>query len=1540
MAIYGVDAYGSELYGAFGLPVSDPWNIFDFCEPNDATMLSFYTYAEVSLDRGSSPVSPYNTYNGSNDFCMFSDDEDNSGFTVDIAVPTAFSIQFTILPTALPEDFSSLATERVFFGVYNRHGKMMGLLLSENGGLAFAQDGSGTGFSHIVDSADLFSEGVQYYTFRVTVDTESNNTNIYVTPTSQLSTIGHQLRYTTHPLDSLATQNDGVAVEVYGSAANPTTVCLDCIRLADDEIIPNFRPIADAGPNQTSSLYKYAAFDGRASYDPEGEEIRYWWTITVAPEDSEMWVDGSGLTQSDPTDYTNVVHGPSGSAAGTFDDVVQGDLFFVEDTSSTVKYVAEDGSYVVTMDHVFPDDTSALSWNNLKQSAWDGQWMEASMINVEDYTDTEPALPDLDDIYLIGNTPSGPNWTAGDAGKIATWNGSSWDIVDPTVGQIVYSIAAFLSYRLIDTGPYEWVEDDPVPWELGKWTGRTEKIGTMLPDTPGLFSAELVVNDGTSMVLPPKSASIDGSLTSLPSEAICNVSPTGAPLGIVPDLSFIWNYLSNFWTLAEGKELFNTVWSAAAQILSGDMLELWQHDYAKSIFDIQRLFQRRWRGYDFFFEEPNYDDTLYEASIDVTVDTSGYSDSPGLNDYSYDLGTTPPAGTQSGHMLVLNGQCYEITRIAGNRLITKDILPETTNAILYLTSASGDFQLGETVTGVTSSATGTVLEIGWNFLVLDDPSSTDFTVSETITGGTSGVNAEVTGYSPATTQRPRYWQIRPQVVSKQTDFTEEAVDMADTAVFDIFDIDENDHLRVGCFIYGARGYTLCFDDAPLVTYQADPDRYEIRFFGVIHRNYIPVDDSVRMLSSLQEVVDVDNVEGAPDILIGNNDFIVETITAVDDRSVQVVNLLESYFDRRDYGFDGETAAGSATQYFDVPSGGLLTSLGDVGADLSNHILWIDGGSRYRLLQVVSDTRVELVDAALAPSLSGLHWRILNAGDPPDRSWAETTYVDNTDAIENNFGTRVAFKQDAWLSQTEDLDYLSAVQGLWYAFWNGPTVNNVQTACQVLMGLPFAEKRGTITDIRTPFSSEFNRVLVQDDGDEIVVRSYKFSVELDVAINPETGVTYEVGDTIEQFASVCTGVVVEDYVENPTWFEAIVGSGDMNEVQKYHTFGVTINSAAFNYTNIVHMISYLVDVTGESTSKVRPHYTFPIAVVSSTLVDDIDVQDAMLFGPAWPPETAPSSGTYYKYPDNASWRDKLEDTTTGWATAPALPPANRWETAPTYDSTTRWPNDRASNVPPRFVEEHGGLHLEDIPGSVADEWTGSWPQNPAGYLPYDPEPPDVPTKGDHLHSPAEGTFLYGSTDESGRFIHKYGPDTINQLSNPDFDSGYTNWSIVNYGGSILPGGSVIEATYEGRTNVLHYTTADGPSMGLAQTIYGATAGHQVFADCEVKVVAGQFHFQLYDGGPSLLAEWRVSAPSGGFLKIPLHVWRATSNVVSVRLLSGPAGGEFYVDTVGVYTLQPPVTQWGYGRMYLGRTGGYTVGGSPDEDMEFTIYGTYP
>lgn len=109
---------------------------------------------------------------------------------------------------------------------------------------------------------------------------------------------------------------------------------------------------------------------------------------------------------------------------------------------------------------------------------------------------------------------------------------------------------------------------------------------TFSPDVVGVYGVKLTVSDGTYDSVPVFSTvSIRAILV-----------PDGR--GIVPDGKFIWSYLRDVWKDVDGKEWFETLWSALIQIVGGELLKTWQVDYNKSIRDIQDKFQRRWLAYE------------------------------------------------------------------------------------------------------------------------------------------------------------------------------------------------------------------------------------------------------------------------------------------------------------------------------------------------------------------------------------------------------------------------------------------------------------------------------------------------------------------------------------------------------------------------------------------------------------------------------------------------------------------------------------------------------------------------------------------------------------------------------------------------------------------------------------------------------------------------------------------------------------------------------------------------------------------------------
>jgi len=144
-----------------------------------------------------------------------------------------------------------------------------------------------------------------------------------------------------------------------------------------------------------------------------------------------------------------------------------------------------------------------------------------------------------------------------------------------------------------------------------------------------------------------------------------------------------------------------------------------------------------------------------------------------------------------------------------------------------------------------------------------------------------------------------------------------------------------------------------------------------------------------------------------------------------------------------------------------------------------------------------------------------------------------------------------FNDLASLSST--VDYLVRYAPLAYTMTNGPTLYNLRVGAQILLGLPFAEEAGVITEIRTDFSPTQGRILIQDTANKEIVRTYTFPKVLDLEVSRTTGEVYAVGDKVPQFAPLVEGVVVEDYVSNPTWFQGLLQQGAIYEVEKFHRF---------------------------------------------------------------------------------------------------------------------------------------------------------------------------------------------------------------------------------------------------------------------------------------------------------------------------------------------------------------------------------------------------
>jgi hypothetical protein len=202
-------------------------------------------------------------------------------------------------------------------------------------------------------------------------------------------------------------------------------------------------------------------------------------------------------------------------------------------------------------------------------------------------------------------------------------------------------------------------------------------VVTFAPDITGHYVISLVVNDG-ALDSTPALADIDTLVIMVPHNQ-----------GIIPDASFIWNYISDFWKVVEDRQKIETVWSSAIQLVASELLRLYQIDYNKSIKDIQELFQYRWLPY-----EPHLALDKTKTSFILADDQAGLlastvlintdSGIPEAVQPTYSTLVTVPL-TEGSFTEAAYGQDIAIGRIlkVSNRSFTMARAGELSSALLY-----------------------------------------------------------------------------------------------------------------------------------------------------------------------------------------------------------------------------------------------------------------------------------------------------------------------------------------------------------------------------------------------------------------------------------------------------------------------------------------------------------------------------------------------------------------------------------------------------------------------------------------------------------------------------------------------------------------------------------------------------------------------------------------------------------------------------------------------------------------------------------------
>jgi hypothetical protein len=595
------------------------------------------------------------------------------------------------------------------------------------------------------------------------------------------------------------------------------------------------------------------------------------------------------------------------------------------------------------------------------------------------------------------------------------------------------------------------------------------------------------------------------------------------------DAAFIYQVLPSFYrTLMQDQEVFSTVWSASMQSTAADLLNLWQIDYAKSLRDVPVLGQRKWVLFDLFVEE--------DFSQDPGLVVSGLA---GV--FTYDDTEQNLAGSPTGRArwdkagVALRGGVDERTSLAwsvGLRVISA----ETCSAVLfgYYAASTGQLSNALTVALLGSESNpdepvAAILHFDPNGIVTVSIDSyplsmdTDYRFDATYTAGTGAVVLSVI-------------ELRAEKLTGTVAYTGPEIDAVFTNQF--------------------HDDTVNFDTAGIVA----GDRLIV--FGTEY-SILSVDGSLLVVSPVGLPVEV---TGVPYAILGEVEVTSLSMDLPGDAP-------DPTFTAEQFGVSGLDTRSVSIQVFSDPAAARRKTL-------------VFTTDNWRYLEPTVEEVIlslpRLQDVVTAPTLllyEGTDYVVetstLRFQEPPLQPlWAEYVAYDES-YIYDNFGANVGLED-----VSSDL-YKARVRGLYYAYFQGPTVAAVRLGVHILVGLPIADKAGIVEAVNPVWSGTLGLITVAG-------RDYLYPNIV--------GTSLSVGDDVALFEPLSNGVEVVDYRIDPEWFVYTT----LSELQKYHTFQVRLDIDAFDPSSIA--------LAGDFVDRIKPTWKSVEYLVFKNLSDTVDIDD--------------------------------------------------------------------------------------------------------------------------------------------------------------------------------------------------------------------------------------------------------------------------------------------------------------------------------------------
>lgn len=617
------------------------------------------------------------------------------------------------------------------------------------------------------------------------------------------------------------------------------------------------------------------------------------------------------------------------------------------------------------------------------------------------------------------------------------------------------------------------------------------------------------------------------------------------------DANFIYQLLPSFYrTVMQDQELFSTVWSGMLQNQAADLLNLWQIDYAKSLRDVPVLAQRKWLQLDLYREEAfTVDPQLSTAGLGGTAfvhnaDTRQLDATP-LNRARWDKAFLQLQGT------ALEDTVDEATSLAWS-IDVNVTSAQTFCGVLFGYFGSSSGRLSNTL-AVAILGSETLADTPAASILHFDPSGiptvsigsfileigVDYRFDTTYTAGTGAVVlsiVELRQEKLASTSGeigPGFGAVfTNQLTDDSLNFDTEGIVVGDILVafgleFDILSVD---------------GSTITV--APIgLPVNVEDASYQI--LGEVE------------VGSLS--LDLPGDASDPTFSVGQFG-----VSSLDSRSVTALVFSAPALARKKQ----MQLTVDNWRFLDPTVEETILSLPRVQERIVDPQVLQYEGTDYNV------TVLDVANPDTAPST-------LKFQEPPlEPLWAEYVAYDEQ-YIRNNFGRNVG------LEDISSDQYKARVRGLYYAYFQGPTLAAIRIGVHILLGLPIAEVAGTVQSINPAFSGLLGLITVAD-------RDYLYPLVV--------GTDLSVGDEVGLFAPLSLGVEVIDYITDPEWF---VASEDIGELQKYHSFQVAMNLDAFDIETL--------SLAGTFVDQIKPTWKQRQFLVFKNLVDDVDISDVITIG---------------------------------------------------------------------------------------------------------------------------------------------------------------------------------------------------------------------------------------------------------------------------------------------------------------------------------------